>query len=77
MPGEYFVRRASGLRRDVTLLDATALNIASMSGGIALGTIGFTTALMPSMSGVNLVWGSVIAWLITLPMVTVYTMLTT
>jgi amino acid transporter len=77
MPGEYFVRRASGLRRNVTLLDATALNIASMSGGIALGTIGLTTVLMPSMSGVNLVYGSAIAWLITVPMIIVYTMLTT
>lgn len=79
MTGESvaFVRKTSGLRRDVTLLDATALNIASMSGGVALGTIGFTTVLLPSISGVNLVFGSLIAWLLTVPMVIVYTLLTT
>jgi amino acid transporter len=49
-----------------------------MSGGAALGTIGFTTVLLTTqqMSGVNLVYGSILAWLVTIPEVVVYTMMT-
>lgn len=71
-----FVRKASGLRRDVSLLDVVSLNLSNMSGGAALGTIGFTTVLLTSMSGVNLVYGSILAWLVTIPEVVVYTMMT-
>jgi len=71
-----FVRKASGLRRDVSLLDVVSLNLSNMSGGAALGTVGFTTVLLSSMSGVNLVYGSVLAWLLTIPEVIVYTMMT-
>ena len=71
-----FVRKASGLRRDVSLLDVVSLNLSNMSGGAALGTIGFTTVLLTSMSGVNLVYGSILAWLLTIPEVIVYTMMT-
>ena len=79
MSGEAqaFVRKASGLRRDVSLLDVVSLNLSNMSGGAALGTIGFTTVLLTSMSGVNLVYGSILAWLLTIPEVVVYTMMTT
>ncbi len=48
-----------------------------MSGGAALGTIGFTTILLTSMSGVNLVYGSILAWILTIPEIIVYTMMTT
>ncbi len=71
-----FVRKASGLRRDVSLLDVVSLNLSNMSGGAALGTIGFTTVLLTSMSGVNLVYGSILAWALTIPEVIVYTMMT-
>ena len=71
-----FVRKASGLRRDVSFLDVVSLNLSNMSGGAALGTIGFTTVLLTSMSGVNLVYGSILAWLLTIPEVVVYTMMT-
>ena len=71
-----FVRKASGLRRDVSLLDVVSLNLSNMSGGAALGIIGFTTVLLSSMSGVNLVYGSILAWFLTIPEVIVYTMMT-
>ncbi len=71
-----FVRKASGLRRDVSFLDVVSLNLSNMSGGAALATIGYTTVLLSSMSGVNLVYGSVLAWLLTIPEVVVYTMMT-
>jgi len=72
-----FVRKASGLRRDVSLLDVIGLNVSNMSGGAALGIIGYTTVLLSSTVGVNLVYGSIIAWAITIPEVVVYTMMTT
>jgi amino acid transporter len=79
MTGESvaFVRKASGLRREVSLLDAVTLNMSSMGGGAALGTIGFTMVLLPSVSGVNLVYGSLIAWLLSIPQVIVYKMMST
>lgn len=79
MSGEAvaFVRKASGLRRDVSLLDAVSLNLSNMSGGAALGIVGFTTVLLSSTSGVNLVYGSILAWLLTIPQIIVYTMMTT
>ncbi|HXZ91036.1 MAG TPA: amino acid permease [Candidatus Dormibacteraeota bacterium] len=72
-----FVRTASGLRRDVSFLDVVTLNLSNMSGGAALGVIGFTTVLLSSMSGVNLVYGSILAWLLSIPQIIVYTMMTT
>jgi len=72
-----FVRKASGLRRDVSLLDVVGLNLSNMSGGAALGIVGFTTVLLTSMSGVNLVYGSILAWLLSIPEIIVYTMMTT
>jgi amino acid transporter len=72
-----FVRKASGLRRDVSLLDVVSLNLSNMSGGAALGVIGFTTVLLASTSGVNLVYGSILAWLLSIPQIIVYTMMTT
>jgi len=72
-----FVRKASGLRRDVSLLDVVSLNLSNMSGGAALGVIGFTTVLLSSMNGVNLVYGSILAWLLSIPEIIVYTMMTT
>ena len=72
-----FVRKASGLRRDVSLLDVVSLNISNMSGGAALGTIGYTMVLLSSTSGVNLVYGSIIAWVLSIPQIIVYTMMTT
>lgn len=71
-----FVRDATGLVKNVSLFDAVALNIADMSAGAALAVVGFTMILLPSVSGVNLVYGSVIAFLLSLPQVVVYTMMT-
>jgi glutamate:GABA antiporter len=72
-----FVRKASGLRRDVSFLDVVGLNLSNMSGGAALGIIGYTMVLLTSTSGVNLVYGSILAWLLSIPEIIVYTMMTT
>ena len=56
-----FVREATGLVKNVSLLDAVAINVSDMSAGAALAVVGFTTILLPTMAGVNLVYGSLIA----------------
>jgi glutamate:GABA antiporter len=71
-----FVREATGLTKNVSLFDAVALNISDMSAGAALAVVGFTMVLLPSVSGVNLVYGSIIAFLLSIPQVIVYTMMT-
>jgi amino acid transporter len=72
-----FVRKASGLRRDVSFLDVVSLNLSNMSGGAALGIVGYTMVLLSSTSGVNLVYGSILAWVLSIPQIIVYTMMTT
>ena len=71
-----FVRDATGLRKNVTLLDAISINVSDMSAGAALANIGLTTILLPTMAGVNLVLGSLIAFVLIVPQVIIYTMMT-
>ena len=69
MPDEskspVFVREATGLVKNVSLLDAISINLSYMSIGAALSLVGFTTILLPTVSGVNLVYGSLIAEILT------------
>jgi amino acid transporter len=71
-----FVRDATGLVRNVSLLDAIALNISNMGGAGILAILGYTTVLLPSMAGVNLVYASIIGLVISVPQIIVYTMMT-
>ena len=70
-----YARKSTGLVKNVSLFDAIALNVSYMSTGAALSLIGFTLVLLPSVSGVNLVYASLIGFLITIPQVVVYTMM--
>ena len=70
-----FVRDATGLSRNVSLLDAVAINVSYMSVGPALALVGYTMLALPTVSGVNLVFGSAIAALLAVPQAIVYTML--
>src|SRR5271157_181029 len=47
-----------------------------MSAGAALAVVGFTMVLLPTVSGVNLVYGSIIAFVLSIPQIVVYTMMT-
>jgi amino acid transporter len=76
-PKGVFVRESTGLVRNVSLLDALSLNMGNMSAGAALATIGFTMTALPSVSGVNLVWGSIIAFLFSVPQMVIYTIMGT
>ena len=77
---KVFVRDSTGLVKNVSLLDAVSLNVSSMSGGAALATIAFTMILIPGVlsatGGINLVYGSLIAFAITIPQMIVYTIMT-
>ncbi len=70
-----FTRESTGLVKNVSLFDAVAINVSYMSTGAALALIGFTMVLLPSVSGVNLVYASLIGFLISIPQVVVYTLM--
>ncbi|HKT22742.1 MAG TPA: hypothetical protein VJR06_09070, partial [Nitrososphaerales archaeon] len=74
-----FARESTGLVKNVSFLDSIALNLSNMSIGPLLTTIaGSTTAtlfIVPSVTGLNLVAASVIAFLLAVPQIVVYTMM--
>jgi amino acid transporter len=70
-----FVRESTGLVKGVSILDAVALNVSNMSAGAALGIIGFTMVLV-NVSGLNLAIGSAIAFILSIPQIIVYSMMT-
>jgi len=74
--GGVFVRESTGLVKTAGFMDAVSINIANMSVGAALGTVGFTLASLPTVAGVNLVYASLIAFALSIPQIIVYTMLT-
>jgi amino acid transporter len=69
-----FTRDATGLVKQVSFLDSLGLNISNMSAGAALGTIGFTMIAV-DVSGVNLFYGAIIAFVLAIPEIVVYTMM--
>ncbi len=72
-----FVRESTGLVKNVSLLDALTLNMGNMSAGAALATIGFTMASLSSVVGVNLVYASIIAFVLSVPQIVVYSLMGT
>lgn len=76
---KVFTRDSTGLVKNVSFIDAITLNLGNMSVGAGLGTIGLTTTLLPAAivnSGFNLVLTSIIAFLLSVPQIIVYTMMT-
>lgn len=70
-----FVRQATGLVKSVSLIDAIGLNAAWMGLGVTIALLPLYTVYFPSMSGVNLVYGSIIGFALVLPSMYIYTML--
>ena len=74
-----FVRESTGLVKNVSFIDSIALNLSNMSIGPLLTTIaGSTTAtlfIVPTVTGLNLVAASIIAFCLAIPQVVVYTMM--
>ncbi len=73
-----FLRESTGLVKSVSLLDSLSLNISNMSAGAALGIIGFTMILLApgQLSGLNLAIASVLAFVLSIPQIVVYTIMT-
>jgi len=74
-----FVRESTGLVKNVSFLDSIAMNLSNMSIGALLGVIGISGLLPMSgvvgIGGVNLVYLSVIAFILSFPQIVVYTMM--
>jgi amino acid transporter len=70
-----FVRESTGLVKNVSLLDAIAINVSYMSVGAALALVGFSVSSLPTVYGLNLVMGSIIAFALIVPQIVVYTMM--
>src|SRR5579864_5710967 len=70
-----FVRESTGLVKNVSLLNALTLNMGNMSAGAALATVGFTMASLTSVACVNLVYASIIAFLLSIPQIIVYSLM--
>lgn len=74
-----FVRESTGLVKNVSFLDTITLNLSNMSIGPLLATVaGSTVATMvivPTVTGLNLVAASMIAFLLSIPQIVVYTMM--
>ena len=69
-----FVREATGLRKNISFLDAISMNVGVMSAGPTLAVIGLTMVLLPSVSGINLVYAALISAVLVIPLMIVYTM---
>jgi len=76
---KVFVRESTGLVKKVSFLDSISLNMSNMSIGPLFATLaGSTVATMvivPSVTGLNLVAASIIAFILGIPQVVVYTMM--
>ncbi len=70
-----FVREATGLVKNVSLLDAISMNAAWMGLGATIALLPLYTVFFPTMSGVNLVYGSVIGFLFVIPQMFIYTII--
>jgi amino acid transporter len=73
---KVFLREATGLVKNVSILDVISINVSDMSAGAALASVGFTTILLPTMAGVNIVYASLIAFVLMIPQYVIYTMMT-
>ena len=77
---KIFVRESTGLVKNVSFIDSIAMNMSNMSVGALLASIGIS-GLVPmyfanqNMEGVNLVMLSIIAFIITIPQIVIYTMM--
>ena len=63
------------MTKNVSLFDAIAINVSYMSVGAALSLVGYTMLALPTVVGVNLVYGSMIAAALALPQMVVYTLM--
>jgi amino acid transporter len=73
--GKIFVRESTGLVKNVSFIDSVMLNLSNMSSGTAIASIGFTMVALPTVAGVNLVGTVLIGFLLSIPEIFVYTIM--
>ena len=77
-PQTVFVRESTGLVKSVSFLDSISLNFSNMSVGPLLTTLAgsaVATMVLVNVSGLNLVVASAIAFLLSIPQIIIYTMM--
>jgi amino acid transporter len=76
---KVFVRESTGLVKNVSFLDSISLNMSNMSIGPLFATLAGSTAatmvIVPTVTGLNLVAASIIAFFLAVPQIVVYTMM--
>jgi len=74
-----FVRESTGLVKNASFFDTIALNISNMSIGGFLGGLSINlfavSLIFPTLAGVNLVWASIFGFLLSVPQLVLYTMM--
>ena len=73
-----FARESTGLVKNVSFIDSVALNLSNMSVGPLMTTVAgsaVATMVVVNVSGLNLVLASIIGFLLAIPQMVVYTMM--
>jgi amino acid transporter len=75
-----FVRESTGLVKNVSFLDSISINLSNMSIGGLLGGLGINlfaaTFVYANLAGVNLIAASILGFLLSVPQIVLYTMMT-
>lgn len=75
-----FVRESTGLVKNVSFIDSISLNLSNMSIGGLLGGLGINLFaagfVFMNLAGVNLIMASILGFLLSVPQIVLYTMMT-
>jgi amino acid transporter len=72
---KIFVRESTGLVKNASFLDTVALNLSNMSIGALLGVVGLYGYLLPTVAGLNFVGAAILAFILAMPQIVIYTMM--
>jgi amino acid transporter len=73
---QVFVRESTGLVKNASFFDTIALNLSNMSIGALLGTFGLYGYLIPSIVGLNFTYTCIFGFVVAVPQIVIYTMMT-
>jgi len=71
-----FVRESTGLVKNASFLDTITLNLSNMSIGALLGVFGLHGYLIPSIVGLNFTYTCIFGFVVAVPQIVIYTMMT-
>jgi len=73
---KIFVRESTGLVKNASFFDTIALNLSNMSIGALLGVFGLYGYLIPSIVGLNFTYTCIFGFVVAVPQIVIYTMMT-